>query len=95
MTGLCSSLLGAMFPLPRILYAMSSDGLIFSFLGKVHPKFNTPMVGTIGAGIFTGLLATFLELKLLMSMMSIGTLSAYSMVAACVLILRFVSLNCR
>lgn len=45
---------GSMYPLPRILYAMSNDGLIFKSLGKVHPKFKTPFFGTIFAGIITG-----------------------------------------
>ncbi|KOB70612.1 Uncharacterized protein OBRU01_14763 [Operophtera brumata] len=51
---LCSSLLGAVFPLPRIIYAMSSDGLLFKFMGRVSERFQTPMVGTIIAGFFTG-----------------------------------------
>lgn len=46
-----------MFPLPRIIYAMGSDGLIFKFLAKVHPKFQSPVVGTILAGILTGALS--------------------------------------
>ncbi|KAF2882608.1 hypothetical protein ILUMI_23576 [Ignelater luminosus] len=87
--GLFSSLLGAMFPLPRIIYAMSSDGLMFEAIGRVHPRFHTPFLGTLLAGTFTGVLACIFELSQLFTMMSIGTLSAYSMVAACVLILRY------
>ncbi|KAK9877033.1 hypothetical protein WA026_016059 [Henosepilachna vigintioctopunctata] len=87
--GLFSSLLGAMFPLPRIIYAMASDGLIFKFLSKVHPKFHTPFMGTVIAGIITGILACVFDLEKLTNMMSIGTLFAYSMVAACVLVLRY------
>jgi amino acid transporter len=45
---------GAMYPLPRILYAMSNDGLIFKSLGNVHPRFKTPFFGTMFAGIITG-----------------------------------------
>lgn len=82
------SLLGAMFPLPRIIYAMASDGLLFQAMGKVHPKFQTPFLGTLMAGTLTGVLACIFELSQLFTMMSIGTLLAYSMVAACVLILR-------
>jgi cationic amino acid transporter 1 len=48
------SLFGALFPLPRIIYAMSSDGVIFRFLGKVNPRFQTPVIGTLIAGVLTG-----------------------------------------
>lgn len=87
--GLLASLLGAMFPLPRIIYAMANDGLIFKFLSNVHPKFHTPFLGTLVGGIITGVLASLFDVEKLSSMMSIGTLFAYSMVAACVLVLRY------
>lgn len=87
--GLFSSLLGAMFPLPRVIYAMSSDGLMFEIIGRVHPRFQTPVLGTLIAGCLTGALACIFELSQLFTMMSIGTLSAYSIVAACILILRY------
>ncbi|CAL1685019.1 unnamed protein product [Lasius platythorax] len=87
--GLCSSLLGAMFPLPRVIYAMASDGLIFKWMGKVSSRFQTPFMGTLSAGLLTGILAAIFELTQLVNMMSIGTLLAYSIVASCVLILRY------
>ncbi|XP_011305461.1 cationic amino acid transporter 2 isoform X2 [Fopius arisanus] len=87
--GLCSSLLGAMFPLPRVIYAMANDGLIFKWMGTVNPRFHTPLMGTLSAGLLTGVLAAIFELGQLVNMMSIGTLLAYSIVAACVLILRY------
>lgn len=49
------SLLGAMFPLPRIIYAMASDGLMFQFMGNINGRFQTPLVGTLVAGLFTGI----------------------------------------
>lgn len=87
--GLCASLMGSMFPLPRIVYAMSKDGLIFKWLGEVNERFHTPMYGTLFVGVLTGILAAFLDLRQLVNMMSIGTLMAYSIVAACVLLLRY------
>ena len=54
--GLSTSLLGAMFPLPRVILAMASDGVIFRYLANVHPKLQTPLVATIISGIITGLL---------------------------------------
>lgn len=53
-SNLLCSLLGAMFPLPRIIYAMASDGLIFEWMGKVNSRFHTPLMGTFSAGILTG-----------------------------------------
>lgn len=87
--GLCASLMGSMFPLPRIIYAMSNDGLIFEWLGRINERFHTPMYGTLFVGALTGILSAFLDLKHLVNMMSIGTLMAYSIVAACVLLLRY------
>ncbi|KAF2882610.1 hypothetical protein ILUMI_23578 [Ignelater luminosus] len=68
---------------------MASDGIIFRFLGNVNPRFHTPLVGTILAGLLTGLMSALFELKQLVNMMSIGTLLAYTIVAACVLLLRY------
>ena len=85
---LCASLFGALFPLPRIIFAMSQDGLLFETMGKVHERFQTPFAGTLMAGVFTGFMSCVFELEQLFSMMSIGTLMAYSMVAVCVLVLR-------
>ncbi|GFG37129.1 hypothetical protein Cfor_05790, partial [Coptotermes formosanus] len=85
--GLLTSLFGALFPLPRIIYAMSSDGVIFRFLGKVNARFQTPVIGTLIAGVLTAIMTLIFDLKELVDMMSIGTLMAYSIVATCVLLL--------
>lgn len=88
MIGLVASMFGAMFPLPRIMYAMSQDGLIFHFFGEISPRFKTPIAGTICAALLTGLMAAIFDLRQLVNMLSIGTLMAYTVVAISITILR-------
>jgi APA family basic amino acid/polyamine antiporter len=74
---------------PRILLAMARDGMVpASFFGAVHPKFRTPYKSTILTGIFVGLTAAFLPLRILAELVNIGTLLAFAMVCAAVLICR-------
>ncbi|KAK3743464.1 hypothetical protein RRG08_011308 [Elysia crispata] len=87
--GLSSSLLTGMVPLPRILYAMGSDGVIFRFMGEINPRTKTPLVGTAISGMFSGIMALIFDLHELVDMMSIGTLLAYTLVSVSVLILRY------
>lgn len=86
---LSTCLYGGMFPMPRIVYAMASDGLIFKFLAKLTPKFKTPFLASIITGLFSATLATIFDLNELVDMLSIGTLMAYTLVSLCVLILRY------
>jgi basic amino acid/polyamine antiporter, APA family len=88
-TGITSVLLVMMLSQPRVLLAMARDGLVPpSFFGAVHERFRTPWKSTILTGIFVGLLAAFLPLRVLAELVNIGTLLAFVIVCAAVLVMR-------
>jgi len=43
-----------MFPMPRVIWAMAEDGLLFKFLANINEKSKTPIMATITSGIVAG-----------------------------------------
>ncbi len=86
--GLSSVVLVLLLGQTRIFYAMSRDGLISPAFGEIHPKFATPWKGTIMTGIGCAIMAGLLPLDILGELVSIGTLAAFVIVCAGVMVLR-------
>jgi APA family basic amino acid/polyamine antiporter len=87
--GITSVLLVMMLSGPRVFLAMARDGLVpKGFFGDVHPKFRTPWRSTILVGVFVCTLTGFLPLGFLLHLTNIGTLFAFVIVCAAVLIMR-------
>jgi len=89
MTGITSVLLVLMLSQPRVLLAMARDGLLpRSFFGAVHDRYRTPWKSTILTGIFVGTAAALIPLHILAELVNIGTLLAFVIVCAAVLVMR-------
>jgi len=87
--GISSVLLVMMLSQPRVLLAMARDGLLpYGFFGAVHERFRTPWKSTILTGAFVGTLAAFLPITVLLNLVNMGTLMAFAIVCAAVLIMR-------
>ena len=87
--GITSVLLVMMLSQPRIFLAMARDGLLpREFFAAVHPRFRTPYKATILTGLCVATMAAFLPLRILAELVNIGTLLAFVIVCAAVLVMR-------
>ncbi|CAB1247381.1 branched-chain amino acid transporter or methylthioribose-degradation metabolite exporter [Clostridiaceae bacterium BL-3] len=86
--GLTSVLIVMMFGQTRILFAMSRDGLLPKVFGHVNLKFHTPVKSTLLVGIITMVVAGFTPIGIVSELTNIGTLAAFIIVSASVIVLR-------
>ena len=91
--GLASVVLVMLMGQPRIFFSMARDGLLPPVFGKVHPRFKTPYVTTILTGVIAGVVAGLFPIGLLGELVSIGTLLAFVIVCAGIIVLRYKSPN--
>jgi APA family basic amino acid/polyamine antiporter len=89
LAGITSVLLVLLMGQPRILFAMSRDGLLPGLLSKVHSKFQTPYVTTWVTGCIVATAAALTPIKVVAELCSIGTLFAFIIVCAGVIVLRY------
>lgn len=86
--GLTTVMLVLYYGLTRILLSMSTDGLLPKFFSTVDKKTHTPVKNTVVCGIVMAVTAGVLPLGLLAELVNIGTLAAFVLVCAGVIVLR-------
>ncbi len=86
--GIISCLLVFQYGQARIWYAMSRDRLLPAAFSSVHPRYKTPHISTWIAGLVVGIPAGIWDIGTFADLANIGTLSAFVIVSAGVLVLR-------
>jgi basic amino acid/polyamine antiporter, APA family len=88
LAGLSSVMVVMMLAQPRIFLAMSRDGLLPPWAGRVHPRFSTPHISTVVTGVVVAIAAGLTPIAALGNLVSIGTLLAFVIVSSGVIVLR-------
>lgn len=86
--GLASTILSLLYGQSRVLYAMSRDGLLPPFFGRINPKTRTPVWGTVITGAFAAVVGGLFPIGILGELVSMGTLLAFILICISVLWLR-------
>jgi len=86
--GMISSLLVFQYGQARVWFAMSRDRLLPGIFSRVHPRFKTPHISTWVAGFVVGIPAGVFDISWFSDLSNIGTLFAFILVSAGVIVLR-------
>ncbi len=86
--GLTTVMLVMFYGLTRIFLAISRDGLLPVFFAKIHSRTRTPIPIIIGSGMIIALFAGLLPIHRAAELVNIGTLTAFTLVCAGVIVLR-------
>nr|GEW35209.1 cationic amino acid transporter 9, chloroplastic-like [Tanacetum cinerariifolium] len=87
--GLTTTLLVGLYVQSRLYLGLGRDGLLPAIFARVHPTRHTPIQSQIWVGLIACVLAGLLNVHLLSHVLSVGSLAGYSVVAACVITLRW------
>ena len=90
-TVMLTSLLGQV----RIFYVMARDRMLPPAVAQVHRVFRTPARMTMITGVVVAILAAIVPLDKLLALVNIGTLSAFAIVSAGVVVLRYINPDAR
>ncbi len=91
--GLASAILSSILGQSRIFYAMARDGLMPRLFMEIHPRFATPLLGTLLVGSGAAVIAGLFPIEVLGELVSIGTLVAFLSVCINVLVMRRTQAN--
>ena len=86
--GLTSVILVMLLGQSRVFFSMSRDGLLPKIFSEIHPKYRTPWRSNILFMIFVSLFSAFAPISVVGEMTSIGTLFAFVIVCAGIMIMR-------
>src|ERR1700676_4059984 len=88
LAGLSTVMLVMLLAQSRVFYSMAKDGLLWEWAGDLHPRFRTPWKSTMVTGLGAAIFGSLVPIGRLGQMVSIGTLLAFVIVCAAVMILR-------
>src|ERR1700757_1962332 len=88
LAGLSTVMLVMLLGQSRVFYSMAHDGLLWKWAGDIHPRFRTPWKSTAVVGLGAAIFGSLVPIGSLGQMVSIGTLLAFVIVCAAVMILR-------
>lgn len=86
--GFSSVMLVMILALSRIIYSIANDGLLPKWLGKIHPKSQSPYISAIIIGVFIAFNSALIPIKALAELVSIGTLLSFIIVCVAIIVLR-------
>ncbi|KAL2653930.1 hypothetical protein R1flu_022058 [Riccia fluitans] len=86
--GLTTTVLVGLYVQSRLYLGLGRDGLLPMIFAKVNPQHHTPVTAQIWVGVVAGVMATLFDVSHLSHILSVGTLTGYSVVCACVVVLR-------